>query len=301
MSATLHAFAESLPAARRLADLLGIACQAVDTRRFPDGESLVRVASTGRTAILYRSLDHANAKLIELLFAASALRDGGASRIILVAPYLGYMRQDAAYRPGECVSQRVVGRLLAGHFDAVLTVDPHLHRVASLGEVIPGIPAIAVSAAGTLADTLRPEVGRDTILVGPDAESRPWVASVAEPLGLAVMVGQKSRLGDRRIELTIPDIEQVRGRHVVLVDDLISSGATMLRCAALLRAAGAARIEACVAHCLASQSDLLDLEEAGIARVRSTDTVAGPTASIPIAGAVAAALVQMGVTATNHA
>lgn len=301
MMATLHAFAESLPAARRLADLLGIVCEAIDTRRFPDGESLVRVAPTERTAILYRSLDHANDKLVELLFAASALRDRGASRVILVAPYLGYMRQDAAFRPGECVSQLVVGKLLAAHFDAVVTVDPHLHRVASLGEVIPGIPAIAVSAAGTLVDTLRPEVDHDTILVGPDVESRPWVASVAEPLGLSVMVGEKRRLGDRDIELVIANITRVRGRHVVLVDDLISSGATMLQCAALLKAAGAVRVEACVAHCLASRNDLLALEEAGISRVRSTDTVAGPTASIPIAGAVAAALVHMGVTATKHA
>ncbi len=301
MIATVHAFAESLPAAQRLAGLLGIACQAVDTRRFPDGESLVRVAATAPGAILYRSLDHANEKLVELLFAASALRDRGAARVILVAPYLGYMRQDTMFRPGECVSQRVVGELLAAHFDAVVTVDPHLHRVASLAEVMPGIPAIAVSAAATLVDTLRPEVDRDTILVGPDVESRPWVASVAEPLGLSVMVGEKRRLGDRDVELVIADIERVRGRHVVLVDDLISSGATMLRCAALLKAAGAARIEACVAHCLARQNDLLELEEAGISRVRSTDTVAGPTASIPIAGAVAAALVQMGVTATNLA
>lgn len=294
MIATLHAFAECLPAARRLADLLGIVCRPIDTRRFPDGESLVTVAPGERTAILYRSLDHPNEKLVELLFAVAALRDRGAARIVLVAPYLGYMRQDAAFHPGECVSQRVIGKLLADHVDALVTVDPHLHRVRSLAEVVPAIAAVPVSAAATLADTLRPDTPRDAILVGPDEESRPWVESVAAPLGLAVLVGTKHRLGDRQVELAIDGVDRVRGRHVVLVDDVISSGATLLRCAALLHAAGAASIEACATHCLAGPDDLRALRAGGIARVRATDTVAGPTACIAIALALAAAFAAHG-------
>jgi ribose-phosphate pyrophosphokinase len=294
MTATLHAFAETLPAAQRLADLLGIPCRPIEVRRFPDGESLVTAAPTTPTAILYRSLDHPNDRLVELLLAVSALRDRGAARIILVAPYLGYMRQDAAFHPGEAVSQRVIGRLLAGCVDALVTVDPHLHRVHTLAEVVPGITAVTVSAAATLAETLRGDLPHDAILVGPDAESRPWVESVAAPLGLAVLVGTKHRLGDRQVELAIDGIECVCGRHVVLVDDVISSGATLLRCAALLQAAGAASIEACATHCLARPDDLHALVEGGIARVRSTDTVAGPTASIAIAPALAAALTELG-------
>jgi len=284
---THHAFAEALAPAGRLAALLGIACRPVTTRRFPDGESLVRVAATGDNAILYRSLDHANDRLVELLLAGAALRDRGARRVVLVAPYLGYMRQDTAFHPGEAVSQRVVGTLLAAHFDAVVTVDPHLHRIASLAEVMPGIAAVAVSAATALADTLRAALPRDTILIGPDAESRPWVESVAAPLGCEVLVGAKRRRGDRQVELTIAGIERVRGRPVLLVDDLISSGATLLGCAALLRAAGAGHIEACATHCLAGPADLRALARAGIARIRSTDTVAGPTGSIAIAAVLA--------------
>jgi ribose-phosphate pyrophosphokinase len=294
MIATLHACAEGLPAARRLADLLGIVCRPIGTRRFPDGESLVTVAPSEATAILYRSLDHPDEKLVELLFAASALRDRGASRLVLVAPYLGYMRQDAAFHPGECVSQRVVGSLLADHVDALVTVDPHLHRVGSLAEVVPGIAAVAVSAAATLSDTLRPDIPHDAILIGPDAESRPWVESVAAPLGLAVLVGSKRRLGDRQVELAIDGVDRVRGRHVVLVDDVISSGATLLRCAALLHAAGAASIEACATHCLAGPADLRALAAGGIARIRATDTVAGPTACIAIAPALAASFAKHG-------
>jgi len=286
---TLHAFAEALAPAGRLAALLGIACRPITTRRFPDGESLVRVAATGDNAILYRSLDHANDRLVELLLAGAALRDRGARRVVLVAPYLGYMRQDTAFHPGEAVSQRVVGQLLAGHFDAVVTVDPHLHRIASLAEVMPGIAAVAASAAPALADALRATLPRDAILIGPDAESRPWVESVATPLGCEMLVGEKRRRGDRQVELTIAGIERVRGRPVMLVDDLVSSGATLLSCAALLRAAGAVQVEACATHCLAGPHDLRRLAEGGIARMRATDTVAGPTADIAIASALAAA------------
>jgi len=293
MRATLHAFADSLAAAERLANLLGIVCVPIEARRFTDGEALVRVALTETTALLYRSLDHPDGKLIELLFAASALRDRGATRVMLVAPYLCYMRQDTAFRPGECVSQKVIGSLIAAHFDAVITVNPHLHRVESLAQVVPGIPAIAVSAAGTLAEMLRSDITTDTILIGPDVESRLWVQSVAEPLGLSVIVGEKRRLGDREVSLTIPDIERVRGRPVVLVDDLISSGVTLQQSALLLKAAGATLIEACATHCLATASDLRALREAGISRVQSTDTVDGPTASAHIAPALADALTPL--------
>lgn len=293
MNATLHAFDESHVAAERLARLLRIASAPIDRHHFTDGETLVRVAATETTALLYRSLDHPNAKLVELLFAASALRARGATRVMLVAPYLCYMRQDMAFRPGECVSQQVIGHLLAAHFDAVVTVNPHLHRIASLDQALPGIPAIAVSAADTLATMLRSDTDRETILIGPDMESRPWVEAVAAPLGVSVMVGEKRRLGDRQVELTIAGIERAKGRHIVLVDDLISSGATLMQCATLLKAAGAARIEACATHCLASPDDLRALRHAGIARVRSTDTVEGPTAQAPVAPALAEALAPL--------
>ncbi len=259
----------------------------IASRRFPDGESLVRVSPGAGDAILYRSLNDPNEKLVELLLAASALRDGGADRVILIAPYLGYMRQDTAFHAGEAVSQRVIGGLLAAHFDGVITIDPHLHRVGSLAEVISGVPALALTAAGDIAESLRGHVAAGTVLVGPDAESRQWVERVARPLGLDVLVGEKMRRGDRQVELAIPGVEQVRGRCAVLIDDVISSGATLTRCAALLRDAGATRVEAIATHCLANAKDLRTLAAAKIDRIRSTATVPGPIATIPIVATLA--------------
>ncbi len=290
MNAALYYFPDEADAAKRLGTVLGMACFEVDRRQFPDGESLIRIAEPASIAFVYRSLFQPNDKLVELLLVASALRDMGAERVILVAPYLAYMRQDVAFLPGQAVSQRVITRLIADHFEGLVTVDPHLHRTPRLEAIAPQLQVAYVSAAGTLADMLRPELAPGTIMVGPDGESRPWVESVAKPLGCEVLVGEKVRFGDREVELTLPGIEQVAGRPVILVDDMISTGGTLLKCAALLQAAGATRIEAVTAHCLASTDDLAHLAAGGIQRVRATDTVAGVTVAAWIAPALAAAI-----------
>lgn len=292
MAASVHVFAEAEPAGRRLAEALGAACGAISVHRFPDGESLVQVEETSATAFVYRSLDNPNAKLIELLLAAAALRDRGARKVMLVAPYLGYMRQDAAFRPGEAVSQRVIGRLISETFDGVLTVDPHLHRVHTLGDVIPLVPAIAITAAPLLAvaidRTYRP------LLAGPDSESRQWVGEVARLAGLDFIVGAKQRRGDREVEVVFADMVRVPGRSVVLIDDLVSSGHTLIEAARSLLAAGAVRVDALAVHCLASPEDLAAMRAGGIASVRATDTVAGSTSEICVAPLLAQAIKQEG-------
>ncbi|MDQ4419489.1 ribose-phosphate diphosphokinase [Sphingobium sp. DEHP117] len=290
MSTTLHYFMANRAEAQRLASGLGIASLPIETRPFPDGESFVRVGKSTSTALLYCSLDRPDAKMVPLLLAASALRDGGANRIVLIAPYLCYMRQDRAFSAGEAVSQRVIGKLIAASFDGLITVDPHLHRTPSLQAVAPGIVAITVSAAATIARTLATMTTPDTLLVGPDEESRQWVDAIAAPLGLDVMICTKTRRGDRTVEIALPDKSRASGRPVMLVDDIISSGGTLNACARLLRAGGATRISAVATHCLANGKDLDSLFENGIDPVRATDTIPGPAADISIAPALAEAI-----------
>lgn len=292
MTHAVHAFAESAGSAQALAAALGVPCQMVEVGHFPDGESLVTVGPASGCALLYRSLDAPDAKIVQLLLAAAALRDNGARRVVLVAPYMAYMRQDMAFVPGQAVSQRVIGALLADHFDAVLTVDPHLHRVAALAYVMPGTQAVSTSAAPLLAGAIDP--AGNPVLVGPDAESRPWVEAIARPLGLDVMVGAKQRRGDREVVVTFADAARVAGRKVILVDDVISSGVTLAEAAQALLAAGAANVEALASHCLASEEDLAALHAAGIVRIRSCNSVPGPTATIPLATLLAQAIAGHG-------
>jgi len=290
MSIAVFGFEESARQAKALAQSLNAAFEPITVRSFPDGESLVRVTGSASLALLYRSLDQPNAKLVEVLLAAAALRDNGAAQVVLIAPYLAYMRQDMAFNPGEAISQRVIGELVSAHFDGLVTVDPHLHRVASLSEVFPGITALDVSGAPALGAALAGRLQPDTILVGPDSESRPWVESIARPPGLDVLVGEKQRFGDRDVTLVVPGIDAVRGRPAVLVDDMISSGTTLIACAGLLRNAGATSITALATHCLASDSDLARLKENGISEVIAADSVPGPVATISLAPVLAQAI-----------
>lgn len=292
MQAALFAFPEFRGPASAVAARLGCRFHEVRLHHFPDGESLVQVDAPPPIALLCRSLDNPNAKLVEILLAASALRDWGCGQVVLIAPYLAYMRQDIAFEPGQAVSQKVIGAILARHFDGVLTVDPHLHRTPSLAAIMPGTKAVSLSAAPVLAQAI--DFARQPVLIGPDAESRQWVEAIANPLGLEVLVGEKQRLDDREVELSIPGIDRVRGRPVILVDDVISSGGTLETAARLLLDAGATSVEALATHCLASAENLARLREAGISPIRSTDGVSGPTAEIPLAQLLAEAINENG-------
>ena len=165
-------FSDYRPQAQRLAQALGLPYREVETHRFPDGECKLRLPERLPERVIFcRSLDRPDPKLVELLLASATARELGAHELTLVAPYLCYMRQDMAFHPGEAVSQRIVGRWLAELFETIITVDPHLHRISQLSEVMPASRGISLSAGPLLAAFLRQRAG-NALLVGPDSESR---------------------------------------------------------------------------------------------------------------------------------
>jgi len=276
-----------------LAQALGCPTYPLHIHIFPDGESLIRTEGRAKTALLYASLDRPNDKLINLIFAAEALRENGAERIVLVCPYLGYMRQDKAFHIGEAVSQPIMAGLLSQYFDRIITVDPHLHRVSSLNAVFPNIEADALSATGLIASAIRGDTDlNDGILIGPDSESAQWVGAIAKITGQGMLVAQKMRSGDREVKISFPAIEGVSGRPAIIIDDMISSGTTARHCAALLVEAGASRVELIAVHALCDEADLLRLSVAGIEHVRSCDSVPHDTNAIILAPLLAAALTK---------
>jgi len=277
--------------AGRLASLLGLPLHEIALHRFPDGEMRVTVGPAAATTIIHASLDQPNDKLIALMFAAEALRRAGTKRLVLLAPYLCYMRQDAAFNEGEAISQRAIGRLIAGIADRVITVDAHLHRTPDIRTVFPGIEAENLSAMPAIANTLR-ATGIDPamIVVGPDAESGPWVSDLADRLGLAHVVARKIRRGDRSVEVGFNDPASLAGRPVLLVDDIVSSGETLIACARALTAAGAGTIDAIVTHALFPSAMATSFTDAGIRSIRSTTSVSHPTNAIALDETFAAVL-----------
>ena len=289
---SLYGFTESWPTAVALAAELGIPCHAVECHRFPDGESRIRLDVIARNAIVYRSLDRPNDKLIELMLVCSVLHANGRERPTLVAPYLPYMRQDKAFRPGEAIAQRVIGRFLGAEFARIVTVDPHLHRTTSLAEVMAGADAVALSAAPVLAGLVDRQ-GETPILVGPDREFGALVSAVARLTGADCLVLEKSRTGDRSVEVIIPDRVSIGGRVAILIDDMISTGGTVIAAAKSLQRAGCDRVEALTAHALFNEEAAKAMAAAGIARVRSTDAVPHPTNSASLVSMIAASFKQL--------
>jgi ribose-phosphate pyrophosphokinase len=281
-------FPEGAAAAERLAVALGVPFHEIELRRFPDGESLVRVPQGTRHGAIFRALDRPNEKLVEIVLAAEALRGQGAEQVTLVAPYLPYMRQDRAFRPGEAVSQQVIGRWLADHFTTIVAVDPHLHRTDDLTGVFAGAEMITLTATGLLGEALK-GAPAETLVLAPDEEAGRLAQEVAGPLGLAAQVATKTRHGDREVEIALPEVDW-SGRPVVIVDDVVSTGGTLAACARLVAEAGAARIEALAVHALYDDRVAATLAAAGIARLRSCDGVPHPTNAIELAPLIADAL-----------
>ena len=284
--------------ARQLAGRLGLAMHTIAVHRFPDEELRVTVGPAAPTTILYTPLDRPSDKLLAVLFAAEALRRGGAKRLVLVAPYLCYMRQDIAFHPGEAISQKVVGKLLADAVDRVVTVDAHLHRTKRIDDVFPGIAADDLSAMPAVFETLRfSGVDPATVVVGPDEESEPWVAELAGELNVAHAIGRKKRRGDQVVEIAFPDPGLLAGRPVLLVDDIVSSGGTLIACARALLAAGCRTIDAVITHALFPPEMIRKFHEVGIRSIRSTTSVPHPSNAIALDEILARALLsEVGLT-----
>lgn len=288
MSLVLH-FDDEAALAASLAGALGWRRAAVACHRFPDGEwKLTLPPRLPDRVVLLRGLQQPNEKIAQLLITAPAARELGARHLTLVAPYLAYMRQDMAFRPGEAVSQRHLGRALAAWFDAVVTVDPHLHRVATMHEVVPGRRGIAISAAEAIGRFVAARVP-GALLLGPDEESGQWVRVAAGAAGLECGVCHKLRHGDHEVEVSLP-AGLLQGRSVVLMDDVASTGRTLVQAARAALAAGAASVDVAVTHGLFVGDALAQVRDAGVREVWSTDSVPHASNTIPIAALLAVAL-----------
>jgi ribose-phosphate pyrophosphokinase len=197
-------------------------------RRFPDGESYVRILTDVQDAkvVLVCTLHQPDQKLLPLYFLAKTARAQGAAHVCLIAPYLAYMRQDIQFHPGEAVTSRYFADLMSETVDSLITIDPHLHRFHHMHELY-AIPAQALHAAPTLAHWVKEHISKP-ILIGPDEESLQWVSEVAGLADAPYLVLNKTRLGDREVQVTQPEMANYQAHTPVLVDDIISTARTMI-------------------------------------------------------------------------
>ncbi len=271
----------------------------VESRRFPDGETYLRIASqvAGRQVMIVTSLNDPDPQLPGLLFLADTARELGADGVGLVAPYLAYMRQDCRFQDGEAVTSRTFARVISATFDWIATVDPHLHRYASL-DAIYSVPGIVARASPAIANWIHDHVP-NPIVIGPDSESDQWVADVAAQASAPMAVMSKRRVGDRQVEIHAPGgiSPDWQGRTPVLVDDIISSGHTMAAAARVLIEAGYAAPVCIGVHALFAPDAERTLQSAGIVRIATCNTIPHPTNQIDVLPQLAHAIRVSGVAA----
>lgn len=241
MQKILFNLAEHTDLGLRLAEALGATLGVIDSRHFPDGELYQRITTdiTDADVLIFADLFHPDMQLFTLLSLGHTLDELGAKKRTLVSAYLPYMRQDKRFKPGESVTSRHFAKHLSQAFDRLITVDPHLHRYASLDEIYT-LEGTVLTAKSEITRYLQ-QKGDKLLLIGPDEESEQWVSAIAHATNLPFQILLKQRSGDYQVEVSRPQLQPFLDHRPVLVDDIISSGRTMLRTLEHLEEAGLAR------------------------------------------------------------
>lgn len=259
----------------------------LEMTRFPDGESYLRFDTSpkGKHIAFLACLNDPDAKLFSLLLAARTARDIGASSIGLIAPYMPYFRQDIAFNPGESISAHHIGAILSDVFSWVVTLDPHLHRISRMQDVF-SIPSEAATSTAPIASWIKQGIERP-IICGPDAESEQWVSKIAAACASPHLVFQKTRYDSKTVDVAVdPDID-LSGYTPVIVDDIISTGGTVVSLAEALVQHRARSAVCCVVHALFSNDIEKRLLNLGIEGVVSTNSIFHATNAIDVSGVIA--------------
>lgn len=283
------------PASKELGNAISerVPCKRVDVehKTFPDGESYLRVAGDveGEEVVVvqstYRPQDTHVFQLISLL---KTVKELGASRVIAVVPYLAYARQVERYREGEAVTSKIIADMLElSGVDLLLTVDVHSEMALKSFKIearnISSVPAI-VEYIKSIKDLVNP------LVIAPDREREKHVAAVAEQLGTDHMYLTKHRdriTGKVTTTMDKESVGKVRGRDILIVDDIVSTGDTMLNAINLVKGAGSGRIYAICTHPVLAGGALQRLLSSGLEDLIATDTIPSPVSKISVAPLIA--------------
>ena len=258
--------------------------------KFPDNEFRVRFNEglQSKNVILIQSFyKNISDCIIEVILAAKTAHDLGAKSGALVAPYFPYLRQDKRFHKGEAVSQNIVAGLIDKYFDGVCIMDPHLHRKNKLQNLFK-IKSKKLTANNLIADYIKKNI-KNPVIIGPDEESYKWAKDVANILGVNSFILNKKRYSSYHVKIKLNKKINLRNKNVVIVDDIISTGNTILETVKILRRLGAKNIYCICVHGIFANDALNKLKKAGI-EVVSTNTIPNKMAKIDVSGVIAESL-----------
>lgn len=276
--------------ARRLAKRLKATYVSSGLRIFPDGESKVTVSARpkkGKIVVVNSTYPPVDSNLIQTLALVSKARQFS-NQIVCVIPYLGYARQDREFLPGEVVTLSVIAKMLkASGASRIVVVD--IHSKLGLGHF--KVPIKNVSAVPELVSYFKRMRLKNPLVVSPDLGGAARAKEFARLYGTGFITLQKQR--DRktgRVEIKTTNLSKVRGRDLVLVDDMISTGGSIVKATEFLKKQKCGRVFVACTHALLIGNAGKKIKKAGVSQIISTNTVPGKTSVVDVSGIVAKAV-----------
>jgi ribose-phosphate pyrophosphokinase len=273
--------------AKKIAQEVGAKYSQLIISSFPDGEMYLRYKDdlkAQKVVIIHSFQPNPNKSLFEIIFAAQTAKDLGAKKVILMAPYLAYMRQDKRFNPGEGISSRIMAKLLNGSLDKIITIDPHLHRYKSLKEIFT-IPSVKLTANPLIEEYIERKVkrkDRGLVIIGPDWESYQWAEEVAKRIGAEATVFSKKRYSSRHVEEKMNKKVEMKGKDAVIVDDIISTGHTIAEAAKKAKKMGAKKVVAIGVHGLLVENAIGKMRKAGVDKIVTSNCIEHQTNEIDV-------------------
>ncbi|MDX1901300.1 MAG: ribose-phosphate diphosphokinase [Gammaproteobacteria bacterium] len=261
-----------------------------DIHTFPDEEIRVTVHTpvNNRKVILMANLDKPNTKMATLMFLSDTLRTLGTSEIGIIAPYLPYMRQDKQFHPGEGITSQYFATFISRYCNWIITIDPHLHRWHRLDDIFT-IHTQSLHATRLIADWVKKNI-KNPVLIGPDQESAQWIAEVAKDCEAPYLIVEKNRIGDTNVSVSLPTLDRYLNRVPVVIDDIISTGITMIETIKQIQSYQINLIHCIAIHALFAKDAYHELLKTGVKDIVTCNTVSHITNQIDISSLIVNAL-----------
>ena len=263
------------PLAQAICKYIGIELGRCNISSFPDGETFVKVEENVRgedVFIVQSTCPPTNHNLMELFIMIDAVRRASAARITAVLPFYGYARQDRKDQPRVPITAKLVANLLvASGANRILTVDLHAQQIQGFFD----IPVDHLYAAPVMYEYLRKKHLTDLVVVSPDVGGLKMAHAYSQTLEAGLAIVAKRRKSATEVE-SMAVIGDIKGKNILIVDDLTETAGTLTSAAALLKKKGARQILACVSHAILNDVGIERLRKSGIDELITTDTVQRP-------------------------
>lgn len=269
----------------------------VETKKFPDGEKYLRVKGniSDEVTIIQSIAYPQDENLMELLFLIGNLKDLGAKKIKVIAPYMGYARQEKRFNPGEAISARIVANLIQSTgADEFITINIHEKCVLDFFN----IPARNISAMPAIAEYIKNNIDEKPIIVAPDKGAYDFAQEIAQILDCNFFYLSKVRLGPDNVETRIVDrdseetvnINTVKNKKAIIIDDIIATGGTIANTINILKQHNAKTINVFCVHPILVNNATSRIYSAGAKNLISTDSISSDTSKVSLAKIIAHAL-----------